>query len=420
MANTQVTLIWRCKTEAGWRQFKAVMGANGRPKKGVVMDGDPPQEVQYPQGSFQLRYYEGNKMIYKNVGPDTGKALDEKYKLENLLKTRVTAVEAGVQIVEDPRRKTLATAYEAFLQSADDRGSDEAKIVYRTALDEFFQVINRTYVDELTMEDMLQYQRHLRKRGCSDRTIFNRWSNVKAFFLYCGFDPKKMPSEDGEKRKLKAPKYEEQTPEIYEPEEMGEIFKFMESDAAIESDPGLYACCQIMLKCGLRDQEACYLEWRNVNLNSGILSVRGNPRYDFKVKDSEQRDIPMPKSLVRWLRSYREARPQDLLVCPTVTGLPNTKHLRLLKSAAFRAGLNCNSCPTCVEKNECERWFLHKFRATAITMWLRPKEMGGAGLDLRTVMKLSGHADLASVMRYLSPASDEAVRKGVDAVTWGD
>jgi integrase len=414
MANTKVALVWRCKTELGWRQFKAVMGGNGRPKKGVVMVGDPPVERRYPEGTFQLRFYEADKMVYKTIGPDSNKALHVLHVQENLLKTRVTAAEAGVQIIEDPRRQTLAKTYAAFLQAAEDRGSPEAKAVYKTAVDEFFQVVrDKTYVDELKAEDMLKYQRHLRKRGCSDRTIHNRWANTKAFFLFCGLDCQKMSSEEGEKKKLMAPRYEEKTPEIYEPEEMQKLFP------AIAEDESLFACCAIMHKCGLRDQEVRFLEWHNVNLTRGILSVRGNPRYGFKVKDHEQRDIPIPANLMGWLRTYRATHPNDLLVAPTSTSKPNTKHLLLLKRAAHRAGLNCNACEGCSTSAECSRWFLHKFRASCISLWLRPQSMGGAGLDLRTVMRLSGHADLASVMRYLSPADNESVRKGIDGINYG-
>lgn len=412
MANTQVTLVWRCKTEKGWRYFQPVFGTNGRPKKGTVMVDD--EERRYLKGRFQLRYYEGDKMLYKDIGPDAKKALDEKRVLENLLKTRTHAAVAGVQIVEDPQRRTLPKAYEAFLQAADDRGSPEAKIVYRTAVDEFFQVVTKTYVDELTAEDMLRYQRHLRQRGCSDRTIHNRWANTKAFFLFCGFDPKKMPSEDGEKKKLVAPKYEEQTPEIYEPEEMKEFL------AAIKDDERLYSACSLMLKTGLREQEMIFLPWKNVNLKRGVLHIEGNATYGFKVKDSEERDIPIPEALVEWLREYRTAHPLDVLVAPTKSGNPNYKFLRTLKRAAHRAGLNCQTCAACKERNECEHWFLHKFRATCITLWLRPSSMGGAGLDLRTVMRLSGHSELASVMRYLSPADNDSVRRCVNGIEWGD
>jgi integrase len=302
------------------------------------MVGDPPVERHYPEGTFQLRYYEGNKMVYKSVGPDSKIATDQKTVLENLLKTRITAAAAGVQVVEDPERRTIAKAQAAFIQATEDRGSNEAAIVYRIALKEFFQVVTKTYVDELRAEDILAYQRHLRKRGCSDRTIHNRWANAKAFFLYCGFDSKKMPREDGDTQALTAPKYEELTPEVYEPEELKPFF------AELEDDPSAYTALQIMLKCGLREQEMQFLEWKNVNLKRGIIHIERNPYYGFKVKDSEQRDIPIPEKLVAWLQTYRAAHPNARLVSSTANGKPQTKLLRIVKRAATRAGLNCNAC----------------------------------------------------------------------------
>jgi integrase len=83
-----------------------------------------------------------------------------------------------------------------------------------------------------------------------------------------------------------------------------------------------------------------------------------------------------------------------------------------LKRRVRQAGLNCGTCEACLARKECERWFLHKFRATFITKLLQ------SGMDLRTVMKLSGHSDLESVMRYLSPAADEAIKKHVSNVKW--
>jgi integrase len=92
--------------------------------------------------------------------------------------------------------------------------------------------------------------------------------------------------------------------------------------------------------------------------------------------------------------------------------VPDGHLLRRLKGLAKDAGLNCGACSTCIEGEECERWFLHKFRATYITTLLR------AGMDLRTVMKLSGHSDLASVMRYLRPAEGTEVQNRVNAIQW--
>jgi integrase len=256
--------------------------------------------------------------------------------------------------------------------------------------------------------------RSLREAGKADRTIYNRWANTKAFYLYCGFDPKKIPREDGRSAKLVAPKYEEKTVQVYEPDEMRDLFQ------TIQRDPGFYTACRIMLNCGLRDREMRYLEWPQVNLSRGVLHVAANPRYGFKVKDHEERDIPIHKDLLEWLIRYRRLHPEHRLVAPTRSGKPNTKYLNALKSAANRAQRSCGYCDTCLSKNECERWYLHKFRATCITNWLRSPAIGGAGMDLRTAMKYSGHADLASVMRYLSPADNESVRASINGISAGD
>ena len=92
--------------------------------------------------------------------------------------------------------------------------------------------------------------------------------------------------------------------------------------------------------------------------------------------------------------------------------VPDGHLLRRLKVLVRNAGLNCGTCSTCVSSSECEHWFLHKFRATYITMLLRN------GLDLRSVMALSGHSDIESVMRYLRPAGTAEVQDKVNAIMW--
>jgi len=72
--------------------------------------------------------------------------------------------------------------------------------------------------------------------------------------------------------------------------------------------------------------------------------------------------------------------------------------------------LNCGQCQTCREKNECERWFLHRFRATFATKCLQ------GGMDLVTVQRLLGHSDLKSTMRYLVPARGASVQARVNGI----
>jgi integrase len=95
-------------------------------------------------------------------------------------------------------------------------------------------------------------------------------------------------------------------------------------------------------------------------------------------------------------------------------GQPDGHMLRTLKRLARDGDLYCRNCEGCNGKRrECERWFLHKFRATYATKLLR------SGLDLRTVQQMMGHADLASTMRYLRPAENVQTQERINTIHWG-
>ena len=97
----------------------------------------------------------------------------------------------------------------------------------------------------------------------------------------------------------------------------------------------------------------------------------------------------------------------------------DNRMLEKLKRIWWEAGLNCGTCPTCLEKNECERAYLHKFRSTYGTMMLRK-------YDISAVRKLTGYKPGSeATVRYLAPMLHEELRrKGVfnvfeDFVDWG-
>jgi integrase len=238
----------------------------------------------------------------------------------------------------------------------------------------------------------------MRERSFSPRTIRNRFDHVLSFLANCGLDKKALAPQ--------RPKYDKRDPEAYTAEQLRYLF------AAIK-DTKLNNVFQILLCAGLREQEAMYLVWSDIDMGKGIIKVRSKPQYGFQIKDKEERDVPISAALVKRLREYREAHPNEKLVTGTKTDHPNRKLLRTLKRIVHNAGLECGDCKGCRgELHECHKWFLHRFRATAITTWHR------AGMDLRTIMKLSGHSDLETIMRYLAPRRVEELRDQVDAVQW--
>ena len=395
MPNTRVVMMRLCKTPRGWRRYPAVFAKNGRLKPNIVFDGGV--EREYPVGRYQLRYYDGRKPVYKDVGENPSEAIQARIRQVNLLLTKQTAEAAGVKIEEAPRRVSLMGEFRRFIEATEGRGSMVSAEIYTVSVKGFLEIVAKTYVDEINADDLLKYQRFLRDHEYSDRTIYNRHVHVLSFLRFCKLDTKKLSPRN--------PKFEKALPEVYTQEQLNKFFESLKNDH-------LYLIYSIFLECGLREQEVIFLEWSSVDLKNGVLRVRKNERYGFKVKDSEQRDVPIPCDLIKRLSEYREAHKTNRLVSGTKSDRPNFKLLRTLKRLVNKAGLQCGQCDGCKEQNECSHWFLHKFRATYITRLLRE------GFDLRTVMRLSGHSDLDSVMRYLTPAANEELRGKLDSIKW--
>ena len=202
------------------------------------------------------------------------------------------------------------------------------------------------------------------------------------------------------------PKYEKTLPEIYSEEEMNLFFGSLKR---------LYHSLtfELLLKTGLREQEAMYLTWSDISFASRTLTLHSKPEYGFKIKDKEERSVPIPSELLERLKRYRTERPKAKLVLGTSTDRPNTKLLRLLKRLVNAAELQCGACQSCKTHNECKKWYLHKFRSTYATMLLR------SGLDLRTVQSLMGHSDLESTMRYLRPQDSLHTHATLNSIRWG-
>lgn len=394
MANRKATLIRLCKTENGWRRYPAVVGKNGRVKPGFVQVGKT--EKEYPEGRYQLRVYEGSKMKYVDAGNHAGSAQQAHNRQTLILSAKHSAKEAGIKIEAIPERNSLVHFLDKFIEATHDRGSEVAAITYESHCREFLYILGKIYPDEILPADILRHQQMLRKRSMSDRTVRNRYNSVMSFLKFAGLDVKQLSPHK--------PKYEKTIPESYNQEELAVFFASLKTEQH-------HLIFDLLLKTGLREQEMMYLTWNNLDLRSCVLHVRSKLEVGFKIKDKEERDIPIPADLVARLKSFRAKNPNTIWVACTKNGKPNTKLLYLTKGIARRAGLNCGHCQGCKRK-ECERWFLHKFRATCITTLLR------SGMDLRTIMKFSGHSDLASVMRYLSPAEDATVKAHINQMKW--
>src|SRR5665213_3165028 len=153
MANVQVVLMRRVKTDKGWGHYPVAYAANGRVKPGVVIVAG--HEVKHKTGYYELRYYDGAHPVYEALSGASPTEADYKRKKKAAeLSARVVAKKAGVEVVPaDPQRRTLAAELKRFQADKVDRGSLEAAEVYKLACDEFLVVTGRQYVSEIGPED---------------------------------------------------------------------------------------------------------------------------------------------------------------------------------------------------------------------------------------------------------------------------
>jgi hypothetical protein len=107
------------------------------------------------------------------------------------------------QVVEDKTRQTIRAAADRFVERAVNKRSLVGAEVYRRSFDLFLESTDASYIDEITVDHLLAFHGHLRKRGNSERTVANRHNHMKSLLLWCGVDKKNIGQ---------APKYEKKLP----------------------------------------------------------------------------------------------------------------------------------------------------------------------------------------------------------------
>ncbi len=148
---------------------------------------------------------------------------------------------------------------------------------------------------------------------------------------------------------------------------------------------------------GLRAGEVRGLRWRDVNLDTGHISIRQAVcrGQEAPPKSGHQRRIPLVPDLADELRKVGPGR-RDAFVSLSERGKPWTEHglLNAFRRACKRAGL--------------VGWSFHSLRHYFVTALFR------AGVGAPTVRELAGHLHLSTTQRYAHTTEEEleeAIRK---------
>jgi integrase/recombinase XerD len=380
-----VNITKRVKLDKGW--YFAPVTPNA---KRVIIDG---QELDLP-GRYYIDFRLNGRRTRLAAGETAKEAWAKKEEKEKILAAHKAAAEAGITlpakveaaVVPTPVGRPLRATVEDYLTETQTHKKTTTYNAYRKALQYFLESCKKATVEEITREDMLAFRTHLKRKGHSDRTIHNQFGHVMIFLVWCGvtIDLKKQDR----------PVYTDEEVEIYTQAELDKFF------AACSPMEKLWFT--FFLETGMRDQEVMLADWSWVNSERNVITVRENKRFDWRPKMNKGRQIAVPSSLIASLKEWkRKCDPACGLIFPNTHCRPKGDFLAVCKDIAKRANLNP------------DEFFLHKFRATRITNWLRD------GLDLKSVQKLAGHANtpggLAATSRYLSGQEMDNIQARVEA-----
>ncbi len=335
--------------------------------------------------TFQERLLNGGTFALRYVDPLTGKRQYEALDSETVTQAKEAACFKQIELgrikrgelkppapkpapAPKPVEQTSASKPgELMLDAAMDRylanmaiRSGKTQTAYDYNMQQFFVSCGNKPLAQISRQDLIDYEARMRMEGLAARTIHNRVAETIAMLRHFGFKEVKHTV-----------KYVEKKVRAYRADELKQLFA--------AATPEEWLLFQFFLCSGCREQEVMNAEYNDLDFVDGLFTVREKP--DWKPKDYEEREIPLPDFLLAALKE-RMLTTKGKLIFPTSEGKKDGHMLRKLQYLAKRAGL-------------VGEFGLHKFRKTYATLQHR------AGVDARTIQIRLGHSDLATTLAYL-------------------
>jgi integrase len=379
--NRECNITKRVQTSKGPRYCPVVLAANGRVKPDAVLVNG--KQEAHKEGAYYLEWHEGAKRVRLSVGKDAADASARRQRKE----AELNAVNNGAVIVPENGKnghRSLAASVADYLADVKLTHKPRSYAAYNTALVYFMESCHKLNVEDIERRDLLKFSAYLRdEKKQGPRTVYNKFEHAMTFLKTLGIR--------GLVGKNDWPRYTEEEPEIYEQEELDKLF------AACDAEERLWY--EFFLMTGMREQEAMFCYWSDVNFTACTVKVTHKPDAGWTPKAYKEREIPIPAKLVKSLKVWKAKSDKGCaFVFPTSGCRPKLDFLDCLKAVADRAELDSDN------------FWLHKFRATFAT-WCLWKNV-----DVRTVQLWMGHTDMQSTMRYLKPSRSQETHDKVNEI----
>jgi integrase len=345
-------------------------------------------------GYYFVEWWQGKKRKRQIAGHTPSEATEAQRRKRNELIGELIAAGKEFPKTEEVSASPIQDAIQIFLAHVKVHSPHKPKTHqrYEKVLEHFERVLGKKkFIEAITRADIDDYktarstqesQQH-KGRIITPRTINFEVSVLRTFFYFLINERGiRMENPCARFKALKDQKAKaRRKPPTYTQAELDKIFAHCD-----ETEKTTFAT---LLLTGLRDQELCFLAWRDVeikNPKSASIKVSGEGKDGFSPKDYEERPIPIPEELAQRLAKLPRT---SEWVFPNKKGKRATHLLRRLKEIA--------------EAAKVQHATLHKYRHTYATRLLE------SGCDIVTVQKLMGHSDIETTQQYLNP--DEALKR---------
>jgi len=392
----RVNILKKVRVAGSWR-LASVLERNGKiVRDHVLISG---HDEHHPEGGYYVEWYQEGRRRRQAIADFSEVVEAARRKSIEVNARKAGIIETGPE--PEQQRVTISQAIDDYLDFIKAHRKQRTYVTYRYTLDKLLkQSCRRSFVDQVTREDILQFMTDCYKHGLGKRTVYDKLVVVLQLFKRHG-KIKLIESSDW-------PHYVETIRPIYEAEEISAMLEHADQDEAI--------FLKFLLASGFRDREVRHVAWRDMDFRNSVVRVTAKPLWGFGPKNWEERAVPLPSALVEQLKTLRQRRNglPSQLVFPNSRGNPDSENDMIVKRVAERAELNCGQCVTkhgnkCGQGPYCRHFFLHKFRHTFATehLW--------HGVDIRTLQGWMGHRDIKSTMVYLKGVQSKDALAKVNA-----
>lgn len=273
----------------------------------------------------------------------------------------------------------------AFLEAMrlDWGASENTLYSYKLDLTQFFLFLQDRSIDKPTPKSISDYLMHLSDRGCGSASINRKLSALRSFYKYCVLE---LGLENDPTELTVSAKREQNLPKALAPNTMAALLQAAKEGLSYPARlaPSLKARDEAMFlllyATGLRVSELIGLKLHQMDHLQGMIRTLG--------KGGKERVIPFVKTaavaLEHYLSSFRSSlNPKTEHVFIGARGEPLTRQAfsKTLAHLSLQAGLDKPVSP-------------HQIRHTFAT------DLLAAGINLRTLQHLLGHADLGTTQIY--------------------